>query len=56
MLYFLFWVIIILGVFLLNLFGMMNIVPKYISIPILFLTFFLFFYMIFQKHSYKRIK
>ncbi|WP_194840836.1 hypothetical protein [Filobacillus milosensis] len=56
MLQFLFWTLLIMGAFLFNLLGMMNLVPKVISIPFLFLTFFIFFYVIFQKNSYRRYK
>ncbi|MFD2639900.1 hypothetical protein [Piscibacillus salipiscarius] len=50
----LFWILLILGAFTLNLLGMMNLVPKVITIPLLFLILFLFFYTIFQKNSVKK--
>ncbi|RPF52113.1 hypothetical protein EDC24_2103 [Aquisalibacillus elongatus] len=50
------WVLLIGGAFIFNLLGLMNLVPKFISIPFLFLTFFLFFYFILQRNSFKRFK
>lgn len=50
------WLLIFIGAFIINLFGLMNLVPKIITLPFLFLVIYLFLYFIFQKNSFRGTK
>ncbi len=56
MLTLLFWLLLIMGAFLFNILGMMQLVPRLITFPLLFFVLFLAIYTLFQRNSYNRYR
>ncbi len=54
MLAILFWLLLLIGAFLFNLLGMMQLIPRVVTIPVLFFVIFLFVYTLTQKNSIRR--
>nr|WP_289039104.1 hypothetical protein [uncultured Allobacillus sp.] len=48
------WLLLLLGAFLLNLLGMMELLPRLITFPLLFTVIFIFIFTITQKNSIRR--
>jgi len=50
------WIVLLLGAFIFNLLGLMNLVPRFVALPFFFIVLYILFYNIFQKNSYRRFK